>query len=179
VNRRRFLALAAWGAGCALLPTGFAAAAPPFPETRRLAFHNLHTDERLDACYCEGGEYVPAALGQIDGVLRDHRTGEVRRMEPRLIDLVYALTLLLGSDTPVQVISGYRSAATNALLHSEDPAHVAERSLHLTGEAIDLCFEDRPLHQVRDAALTLAVGGVGYYPVSGFVHLDVGRPRSW
>jgi uncharacterized protein YcbK (DUF882 family) len=100
-------------------------------------------------------------------------------MEPRLIDLVYALTLLLGSAAPVQVISGYRSAATNELLRAEDPMRVAERSLHLSGEAIDLCFEDRPLQQVREAALSLAVGGVGYYPISGFVHVDVGRPRSW
>ena len=78
----------------------------------------------------------------------------------------------------MQVVSGYRSPATNALLRADDPGGVAERSLHLTGEAVDLCFEGRSLRRVRDAALALNGGGVGYYPKSGFVHVDVGRPRS-
>jgi uncharacterized protein YcbK (DUF882 family) len=144
-----------------------------------VCFHNLHTDERIEACYWEDGTYVPAALEQIDAVLRDHRTGEIRRIEPRLIDLVFALTGSLGTSAPVQVISGYRSAATNELLRADATGGVAERSLHLTGEAVDIRLESRPLRQVREAALSLGGGGVGYYPASGFVHLDVGRPRSW
>ena len=100
-------------------------------------------------------------------------------MSPALIDLVYALSVSLGSNSPVQVISGYRSPATNAMLRAGDPGHVAQRSLHITGEAVDLCFEDRSLSQVRDTALALRGGGVGYYPKSGFVHVDVGRFRSW
>ena len=123
------------------------------PAARRLSFHNLHTDECVETCYWENGSYVPTALEQINTVLRDHRTGETRPMSPALIDLVFALTARLGTSAPVQVISGYRSPATNALLRAGDPGGVAEQSLHLTGEAVDLCFEDRPLHRVRDAAL--------------------------
>jgi len=146
---------------------------------RRLTFHNLHTEERLTAVYWERGEYVPEALAAIDGVLRDHRTGEVRQMSPGLIDLLHDLATRLGEAGPVQVISGYRSPATNALLRGEDPDGVAEGSLHLFGEAVDLRFERRSLRRVRDAALSLRGGGVGYYPRSGFVHLDTGRLRRW
>jgi uncharacterized protein YcbK (DUF882 family) len=178
-SRRKFIALLAFGAATAFFPGIAAASPPPLPKARRISFHNLHTDERFSACYWERGRYVPAALGQIDTILRDHRTGEVRRIDPRLIDLVFALTLRLENTAPVQVISGYRSAATNALLRADDPRQVAARSLHLTGEAVDIRLEDRPLHRVRDAALSLRRGGVGYYPDSGFVHLDIGRPRRW
>jgi len=179
VSRRSFLALAACGVAAALFPGAAGAALSPNPASRRLSFHNLHTEECLETCYWENGVYVPSALEQINAVLRDHRTGESRQMSPALIDLVFALTVGLENTAPVQVISGYRSAATNALLHAEDPGHVAERSLHLTGEAVDLCFADRSLHQVRDAALALRGGGVGFYPASGFVHVDVGRIRAW
>jgi uncharacterized protein YcbK (DUF882 family) len=79
----------------------------------------------------------------------------------------------------VQIVSGYRSATTNAMLRANDPVRVAEQSLHLTGEAIDLCIGGRSLRRVRDAALALGGGGVGYYPRTGFVHLDIGRPRRW
>ena len=177
-GRRSFLALAAWGVAASVLP-GLASARVPLPAARRLSFYNLHTDECVETCYWENGTYVPTALEQINTVLRDHRTGETRPMSPALIDLVFALTARLGTSAPVQVVSGYRSPATNALLRAGDPGGVAERSLHLTGEAVDLCFEDRPLHRVREAALSLSAGGVGYYPTSGFVHVDVGRPRSW
>lgn len=179
MSRRRFLALVAWGAAAAFCPGVAEASRSAKSTTRRLCFHNLHTDERFDACYWERGAYVPTALEQIDTILRDHRTGETRRIDPLLLDLVFALTVSLGETAPVQVISGYRSAATNDLLRTEDPGHVAARSLHLTGEAVDIRFENRSLRRVRDAALSLHGGGVGYYPGSGFVHLDVGRPRSW
>lgn len=159
---------------------GVARAATAAPaQMRRLSFHNLHTDERLTTVYWERGGYVPAALQEIDAILRDHRTGDVRPIAPELIDLVHSLTARLGTRQPVQVISGYRSAATNALLRSGDPGNVAETSLHLTGEALDLCVGNRSLRAVRDAALSLRRGGVGYYPRTGFVHVDIGRPRTW
>jgi uncharacterized protein YcbK (DUF882 family) len=179
ISRRRFLSLAAWGTAAAFMPGIAAAARPPLPGVRELSFHNLHTDERVTAVYCESGAYVPAALEEIDAILRDHRTGEICQISPKLVDLVYALTVRLGSTGPVQVISGYRSPATNALLRSTGGGGVAERSLHLSGEAVDIRFEDRSLRQVRDAALDLRGGGVGYYPSLGFVHLDVGRLRRW
>ena len=179
MSRRTFLSLAAWGAAAAFLPGMAAAALPPPAGPRELSLHNLHTDERLTALYWDGGEYLPDALGEIDAILRDHRTGETRQMAPGLIDLVHALTTRLGAAGPVLVISGYLSAATNAMLCADDPRNVAENSLHLTGEAVDLCFEGRSLRRVRDAALALGGGGVGYYPRSGFVHLDIGRIRRW
>jgi len=178
-SRRSFLALAAWGVAATFLPNIAGASIVPLTAARRLSFHNLHTDECVETCYWENGTYVPTALEQIDTVLRDHRTGETRQMSPALIDLVFALTARLGTSAPVQVISGYRSPATNALLRAGDPGGIAERSLHLTGEAVDLCFEGRYLASIRAAALSLNCGGVGYYPKSGFVHVDVGRPRSW
>lgn len=178
-SRRRFCTIAAWGLAGACVPGVAAAARPTHAAVRQISLHNLHTDERLTTAYWEHGSYVPAALAEIDTILRDHRTGEIRTMAPRLIDLVFALTARLGSRTPVQVISGYRSLVTNELLRSEDPLQVAGQSLHLCGEAVDLCFEDRSLRQVRDAAVSMRAGGVGHYPKSGFVHLDIGRVRRW
>jgi len=179
LTRRNFLALAAWGATAAVFPGVARATARTPPPARRLALHNLHTGERLKTIYWERGAYVPAAFEEIDAILRDHRTGEVRQMAPGLIDLVHELTARLGTDRPVQIISGYRSPATNALLHTADPTKVAAKSLHLTGKALDLNIEGRSLRRVRAAALSLHRGGVGYYPRTGFVHVDVGRPRSW
>jgi len=179
LTRRRFLSLAAWGAALAFVPGVAAAARQPSPGTRRLSFHQLHTEERLSVVYWEKGAYVPGALEEIDAILRDHRTGEIRRISPQLLDLVHSLTGRLGAGEPVRVISAYRSPETNARLRADDPARVAASSLHLTGEALDLCFADRPLRQVRDAALSLRAGGVGYYPRTGFVHVDIGRVRKW
>lgn len=179
VNRRRFLAFVAWGTVSTFLPAGAEAARLTRPSARRLSFHQVHTDERCSVCYWENGAYVPEALEQIDALLRDHRTGEIKRIEPRLIDVVHSLTVQLGSTSPVRVISGYRSIATNNLLRGGDPAGVAAHSLHLSGEAVDISIDNRPLNRVRDAARSLRAGGVGYYPGSGFVHLDIGRPRSW
>jgi uncharacterized protein YcbK (DUF882 family) len=179
MTRRSFLSLAAWGAGVLLVPGLAAAALPPPGGPRELVFHNLHTNEWLRALYWDGGEYLADALAEIDAILRDHRTGEIRPMAPQLLDLVHALTVRLGGGRTVQIVSGYRSAATNELLRSADPGHIAEHSLHLSGEAIDLRIEGRPLRRVRDAALALGAGGVGYYPRSGFVHVDIGRVRRW
>ena len=179
MSRRSFLALVTWGAAATFFPNFAAASFVPIAAARRLSFYNLHTEECVETCYWENGAYIPTALEQFNEVLRDHRTGEARQMSPALIDLVFALSVSLKNSAPVQVISGFRSPATNALLRSDDAGHVAERSLHLTGEAVDLCFEDRSLRRVRDAALSLSAGGVGYYPTSGFVHVDTGRLRSW
>lgn len=179
LSRRGFLSLAAWGATVAAFPALARATRGEASRVRRLSFHNLHTEERLATTYWEHGGYVPAAMVEIDAILRDHRTGDVRQIAPGLIDLVHALTLRLGTREPVQIVSGYRSAATNALLRSGDSSGVAEKSLHVSGEALDLCVADRSLRAVRDAALSLRGGGVGYYPRTGFVHVDIGRPRTW
>jgi uncharacterized protein YcbK (DUF882 family) len=145
---------------------------------RRIAFNNLHTGETLDVAYWENGAYVPDALGAVNHVLRDWRDNEVHVIEPKLLDLLTALGAELDTKAAVNVICGYRSPATNAMLHAES-SQVASGSLHMVGQAIDIRLPGVSSARIRDAAMQLAVGGVGYYPVSDFVHVDVGRVRHW
>ena len=175
-SRRNFLAL---GAGMlALASLGAKGSGAVEPAERILSFHNLHTGENFQAPYWVQGQYVPEALSAIDHLLRDHRTGDVMPIDRTLLDLVHALTRRLDTSAPVQVISGYRSPETNRALHARSNG-VASHSLHMEGRAIDLCVEGRDLRRLRDAALSLQGGGVGFYPQSGFVHVDTGRLRSW
>lgn len=176
-SRRHALTLLA-GAATALIAAP-AIATPRFaPDRRSLAFHNLHTGESLDLVYWSGGTYQPDALGQIDHVLRDFRTGDVHPIDPRLLDLLVRVNQQLDSTGPFQVISGYRSPATNAMLRRESEG-VAKSSLHMQGQAIDVRVPDRALASLRRVAMDLRSGGVGYYPQSDFVHIDVGRVRYW
>jgi uncharacterized protein YcbK (DUF882 family) len=145
---------------------------------RELALVNLHTGEALKAAYWEAGAYLPDALSAIAKVLRDHRTGEVHPIDARLLDLLTRLSGSLDAAKPFQVISGYRSPKTNAKLHAKSSG-VATRSLHMDGMAIDVRLPGVELSRLRDAALALKQGGVGYYPESDFVHVDVGRVRRW
>ena len=155
-------------------PASAAAASAP----RSLSVLNLHTGEKLAATYFEGGRYLPDALAALDRVLRDHRTGEVHPIAPGLIDLVADLAGQFGRPDAVQIISGYRSPASNAALHARSSG-VATRSLHMQGMAMDIRVPGAPLERLRDSALALGKGGVGYYPDSNFVHVDVGRVRRW
>ncbi len=145
---------------------------------RHISFKNLHTDEALEAVYWDKGAYVPDALQAVDRIMRDFRTGEVHPIEPRLLDILADLRGAAGIKTPILVVSGYRSQATNAALR-EQSAEVAKRSLHMDGRAIDLCVEDVALDRLHDAAMDMSRGGVGYYPATGFIHLDVGPVRHW
>lgn len=151
-----------------------------FPErdVRRLAFANLHTGESLETAYWEGGAYLHDALAAVNHLLRDFRTGEVHVIDPSLLDLLVSLSGQTGVPAPYEVISGYRSPATNAMLHAES-GQVASKSLHMEGKAIDIRVAGMDLDYLHGAALSLGAGGVGYYPASGFVHVDVGRARSW
>ena len=176
-GRRRFLGWSL-GAGCGLLIPGAKTAAAARPAARQLEFYNLHTGESLRAVYWEGGHYIADALDEIDYVLRDFRTGDVRSIDPALLDLVHRLRFAMACDQPVHVISGYRCPATNAMLARRSNG-VAKNSYHVKGMAIDLRLPDRDLKDLRTAALTLAGGGVGYYPKSDFVHMDTGPVRSW
>jgi uncharacterized protein YcbK (DUF882 family) len=173
IGRRRLLAGALGLAAPALLAKGALASAP-----RQLSLVNLHTGEKLAATYFEGGRYVPDALAALDRVLRDHRTGEVHPMAPGLLDLVAGLAGQVGRPDAVQVISGYRSPASNAALHANSSG-VATRSLHMQGMAMDIRIPGVSLARLRDTALALGRGGVGYYPGSDFVHVDVGKVRHW
>jgi uncharacterized protein YcbK (DUF882 family) len=145
---------------------------------RTISFHNLHTGENLMTTFWAEGDYVPEALREIDWVLRDFRTGDVKTIDPGLLDLLHTLSGKLDAQTPFQVISGYRSPATNAMLH-ERSGGVAAKSLHTQGQAIDIRLPDRALADVHRAALSLRAGGVGYYPSLDFVHVDTGRVRHW
>lgn len=146
--------------------------------SRTLAFRNLHTEETVDVAYWADGRLDPDALRQIDWVLRDFRTGEARPFHPRLLDLLWQLRGAVDTMEPYEVISGYRSPATNAMLRREGRG-VARGSLHTRAMAIDVRVPGQPLAKLRAAALALRQGGVGYYPASGFIHVDVGRVRFW
>jgi uncharacterized protein YcbK (DUF882 family) len=174
IHRRQRLGYAVGAAGMGAFGAKAYANAP----ARSIALANLHTGEALKATYWEAGEYVPDALTALNHVLRDHRTGEVHTMAPSLFDLVTALRGRLETNTTVSVISGYRSPATNAALHAHSEG-VASHSLHMLGEAMDLRIAGVDLDRIRDAALSLQRGGVGFYPQSQFVHVDIGRVRRW
>lgn len=153
---------------------------PPLREYRLRLYHT-HTSESLNIVYRRGDDYVPSALAQLDNFLRDHRTGDVRHFDPRLFDLLYDLThSLQAAGGEIDVICGYRTPRSNEFLRTRS-AHsgVALHSLHMEAEAIDIRLPDVPTAAVRDAALRLRRGGVGYYSASNFVHVDVGRVRHW
>ncbi len=145
---------------------------------RRLSFDNLHTGEKIRAEYWADGAYVPGALKEIDRVLRDFRTGEVHSIEPKLLDLLALLRAELETESTIEIISGYRSPKTNVILRAKSRG-VAGSSLHMDGMAIDIRISGCQLAQVRDAAISLSAGGVGYYPKDGFVHVDTGFVRRW
>jgi uncharacterized protein YcbK (DUF882 family) len=147
---------------------------------RRVCLHNLHTDERVDAVYYEQGQYLPDALHAVNHVLRDFRNGQSHEIDRTLLDLLGSLGARVGTNSPFQVISGYRSPQTNAMLREEsEHSGVATHSLHMEGEAIDIRLQDVALDHLRNAAFGLQRGGVGYYPASDFVHVDVGDVRHW
>jgi uncharacterized protein YcbK (DUF882 family) len=147
-------------------------------QARKLSVVNLHTGETLSTAYWENGEYVPQALEAVNHVLRDHRTNEVHTIEPTLLDLMTVLSRQVDTNRPFEIISGYRSPATNAALHDHTTG-VASNSLHMQGQAVDLRVEGVKLAHLRDVALEMQLGGVGFYPASDFVHVDVGRIRRW
>lgn len=177
IGRRRVLA---WGlaAGAAFnaMPLVHAMAASPAP--RSLAFLNTHTGEHVRCEYWCNGDYVADALREVDHVLRDHRSGDVAAIDPRLLDLLHAVRLRLDAPAAFEVISGYRSPTTNAALAAQGRG-VATHSLHTQGKAIDIRLPGCDLTALRAAALGLSGGGVGYYPRSNFVHMDTGRVRTW
>ena len=144
-----------------------------------LSLDHTHTRERIDLVYAVGGKYIDPALARMNRFLRDHYSGDVGSIDPRLLDLLYRLQATLGAQGGYQVISGYRTPATNAKLRGQGGAGVARHSLHMEGRAIDVRMPGVQLQDLRDAALSLKLGGVGFYPREQFVHVDTGRVRSW
>lgn len=157
-----------------LLRSAFAATAG-----RTLSLRSAHTEESLTVTYWRDGAYLPEALRCIDVLLRDHRTDDVHPIEPRLLDLLHDVAATTRTSAPFEVISGYRSPQTNAMLRRQNPGKVSRNSFHMKGRAIDIRSPDVDTSRLRDAGLQLKGGGVGYYPGSDFVHLDTGRVRRW
>ncbi len=178
VPLRRHFVLAAAALTASPLVTRSTPSRASTDATRTLSFVHTHTGEALSLAYAQGGAYMRAALDRIDLFLRDFRTGEVAPIDPHLLDQLHALATITGSRTPFEVISGYRSPATNASLRAKSNG-VAEHSLHVEGRAIDIRLADVPLAGLRDAAMSLQAGGVGFYPRPRFVHVDTGRVRHW
>jgi uncharacterized protein YcbK (DUF882 family) len=179
ISRRLFLRWGSLGLLATALPgRAIAAALEPSTAERRLTFFNTHTGEEIEAVYWSKGSYRKQALAEINHILRDHRTDEIKAIDIRLLNLVHALGEALDACAPFHVISGYRSPKTNALLRAEGRG-VARNSLHLDGKAIDVRLPGCRLADLRRAAIRLKGGGVGYYPGPDFVHVDVGRVRYW
>ena len=158
-----------------------AAAAPVNQKPYKLRMWNLHTNESLDIVYRVGNTYIPEALAKLNYFLRDHNTQDVVDYSPKEFDVLHAMMSRLGRlNSVIDVVCGYRTPETNAALRENSPwTGVAEHSQHMEGHAIDLRVPGVSTAQVRNAALSLHAGGVGYYPVSQFVHVDVGPVRQW
>lgn len=146
--------------------------------SRMLSLVNTHTGEAVAAQYFAAERYQADALQRLNHLLRDHRSGESHAIDPALFDQLHQLAALAGSDPEFEIISGYRSPASNAQLNANSSG-VARNSLHMQGRAIDVRLRGVSCKRLNELALTMKQGGVGYYPKSAFVHLDTGRVRSW
>jgi uncharacterized protein YcbK (DUF882 family) len=145
----------------------------------RLRLYHLHTGERLDVVYRVGDRYLPDRVAELNRFLRDHRTGDVKEYDVREFDLLHDLLSKLGRpDSEIDIVCGYRTPWSNNYLR-ERSRGVAEHSQHMEAKAIDIRIPGVPTAKVRDAALSLQRGGVGYYAQSDFVHVDVGPVRRW
>jgi len=182
LSRRSFLGIGAATLGAVMVP-GLVQAAEfktgvISDGARRLAFRNIHTGESFSGVYRVGDKYLPDAFKQINTVMRDFRTNEVFGMDPRVIDILHAVQRMSGRSTPFEIISGYRSPKTNNMLRNSSTG-VAKKSLHMKGKAVDLRMEDFETSRLRDLAINLGAGGVGYYSRSDFIHVDSGDVRNW
>jgi uncharacterized protein YcbK (DUF882 family) len=177
--RRDFLKLGLVVTGAVLNPVSALAAFDSKANAlKKLSFYNTHTHERLHVCYSRNGKYDIKALSKINHILRDHRSGEVKAIDTQLLELLHALSHKTNPQEPFHVISGYRSPATNKKLR-KNSKRVASRSLHMQGKAIDIRIPGFRTRQLRNVARKMKIGGVGYYPKSDFVHVDIGRVRYW
>ncbi len=188
VSRRKFLGLGAVAAASAVVATSVIhpASAAIFSKSysesgsRKISFRNSHTGETFSGVYRVGDKYLPDAFERINVVLRDFRTNQLFPIDPRAIDIIYAVHQQTQHTDPYEILSGYRCPKTNAMLREgTSKTGVAKNSLHMTGQAIDLRLPGFDTKRVRDLAKSLRAGGVGYYPKSNFVHMDTGDVRSW
>jgi uncharacterized protein YcbK (DUF882 family) len=173
---RRRLVFAGVGAGAVLMAP--AAAFANRSPARNLSFYHTHTGEELRVTYAVGDRHIPEALDQINRFLRDFRSGDAHQMDPQLLDILYHLQQSTGGKGPFEIISAYRSPQTNEMLRSSSNG-VAQRSLHMEGRAMDIRLKGVETRRLRQAAMDLKAGGVGYYQSSDFIHVDTGRVRYW
>lgn len=178
MNRRIFLRSAAAITGSVIVPSAFANKTPELEIDKELHLYNIHTGEFVKTTFQHAGQYDQQGLDELDHLLRDHRSGESTLISRTLLEDIHTLQQLFKPNQAIEIISGYRSPKTNEKLRAIGHG-VAKRSLHMQGKAIDIRIPGINLRQVRKAALALKSGGVGYYPKSGFIHLDVGRVRQW
>jgi uncharacterized protein YcbK (DUF882 family) len=179
ISRRRLIKLGLVAAAASIVPyNSFAAAKELLNDERRICIYNLHTKEEVDAVFWKDGEYVPEALKELNYIFRDHYNGSERAMKKDLFNALHAIQRKLQCNEPFHLISGYRSRRTNDMLRKQNKG-VSRRSLHIRGMAADLRLPGIKLKALRKAAYDLQMGGVGYYPRSNFVHLDVGQVRFW
>lgn len=179
LSRRTFLGKALLaGAGLTVLSAPDLAEAALRTGKRSLSFYHTHTGKELQLTYAIGKTYNPLALSRINRYLGDFRTGEVHAIDTGLLDMLWAIQCRCGKPGVFSVISGYRSPQTNTSLRGKSTG-VAKKSLHMEGKAIDLRLPGVALVDLRDAALSLQAGGVGFYPNDNFVHVDTGAVRSW
>lgn len=177
LQRRKWLSLGGIVLGAAVLPSEVLASLST-PTAMSLRFRNINTGDTYVAKFAQGG-LNRADLGKLNYLMRDRHTNQVKAIDPKLFNKLNQLQLKLGlRNAEVVVISGYRSAKTNAAMHRRSRG-VASNSFHIRGQAIDLQISGVPLAKVRNAAESLHNGGVGYYPRSNFVHVDTGPIRTW
>ncbi|MAO52240.1 MAG: twin-arginine translocation pathway signal protein [Pusillimonas sp.] len=146
---------------------------------REIALDHTHTLEKVQLVYALNDDYIPPALRQLNVFLRDHYSGAIGSMDPALYDQLNQIRTLLNTKDSFEVISGYRDPKTNEHLRKTRGGGVAKNSLHMYGKAIDVRLPGVPLAELRDAAISLNAGGVGYYPTEQFLHVDTGKVRTW
>lgn len=180
LHKRRFVKYFCQAGLLSVLPKPLQAALRPYGKAvpRTLAFYNIHTAEFLETSYYDGADYQLDSLARINYLLRDYRTGDVVPIDTMLLDTLYYIQGKIGGCHTFSVISGYRSPATNAMLR-RTTSGVAKNSYHMKGKAIDIRLRGCPTHKLRDICIQVHAGGVGYYPKSNFVHVDVGPVRCW
>jgi uncharacterized protein YcbK (DUF882 family) len=183
-SRRRWIrTVLAGGAGLSFARLGSAeelsSVEAAKPVTRSIELFNTHTSESLRLAYKSGNEYDPAALARFNHLLRDHRNGETHEIDPRLFDQLHDLALAAHCDAHYEIISGFRSQASNDKMSARPGSGVAKKSLHMQGRALDVRLKGCPCSDLRDLALAAKQGGVGYYKRSDFVHIDTGAFRTW
>lgn len=180
LNRRKFLGMSAAALTVGASTLTVPAQALPFYNypVRKLSFFNTHTNEMYTGAYYYAGGYDRSVMSQFSYLMRDHRNEEVARIDYRLFDLLHHLQARLQNFGVVQLVSGYRSPASNALLASASSG-VAKNSYHMRGQATDIRMDGVPTEYIHRAALSLGAGGVGFYPDSDFVHVDTGPVRTW